>query len=322
MHTELISIIVPAYCNAEKLERFLKGIIELDYPRNFLQLIIIDDCSPIDLESTFNEFKKECNNSHSLIFHRNSINLGRSKTRNIGIGYAEGRVLLFIDVDNILEKKALIGISDFFYEKNLTSARINIRINPSRLCSSQYMRYFDSRYLGARDVGQSLISTRFFASDGVAVTRDVIDSIGGFDESFYHYGCEDEELGMRIGEMGYPFYFLPNVKAEDSDTPTISRASARMVTYAHKSFPLLKEKHPECLRESIFGAYELLRISQKKSDRILLSILHAAPIKTFRMCLLKVCDFLDKKPFKIPAVIYKSLLAFSYIEGGRLRGSK
>ena len=319
MHTELLSIIVPAYCDSEKLERFIKGIIELDYPKELIQLIVIDDCSPVNLEPTFNRFRDELKDVYSLIYFRNPENSGRSKTRNIGIQFAESRVLVFIDIDNILEKNSLAGIADFFHGRELTSARMNIRIDPLRLNSSQYMRYFDSRYLGARGVGLERISTRFFASDGVIITRDVLDIIGGFDESFYHYGCEDEELGMRIGEKCYPFYFLPDVKAEDSDLPTIGRASARMVTYAHKSFPLLKEKHPECLANSIFGAYELLLANKSFSSRILLNALHALPIKTLKNVLLHCCEALDNKTFKIPAIFYKSLLALSYIEGGRSR---
>ena len=54
---------------------------------------------------------------------------------------------MFIDIDNLLEPYAIKNCF-FFHGKHFTAARINIRIDPARLSTSNYLRYFDSRYLG------------------------------------------------------------------------------------------------------------------------------------------------------------------------------
>ncbi|MGP3592560.1 glycosyltransferase [Vagococcus sp. WN89Y] len=319
MHDEKISIVVPAYCAPEKVARFLDGLLENDYPDQNVEVILIDDCSPVSLANVVESYMHKFAGSTNLIFHRNSQNSGRAFSRNIGYLLATARVIMFLDVDNILEKNAIKNAMSFFRGKDFVCARINIRISPQRVTESNYIRYFDSRYLGARGVQEERISTRYFASDGILITRDILEEIGAFDEDFRHYGCEDEELGIRISKAGYPFYFLPTVLAEDSDIPTIRRASERMVTYASCSFPLLIKKHPECIGDCLFSSFELLLADKRVAHKLIVSGIHYFPVVSFKRIMLKFCERMDKSKICIPDFFYKAILALSYIEGGRIR---
>ncbi|AHW93673.1 glycosyltransferase [Enterobacter asburiae] len=318
-YNDKISIVVPAYCEPSKVKRFMDAILNIDYPDNLIELILIDDCSPVSLKEIAASYGEVFKDKINFSFHRNQVNSGRAISRNVGISLATNSLIMFIDIDNLLEPNAIKKIVSFFHGKHFTAARINIRIDPARLSTSNYLRYFDSRYLGARNIPEGIISTRFFASDGIILTRDIINTIGGFDETFYHYGCEDEELGIRVSKAKYDFYFLPDAKAEDSDTPTLRRASERMVVYASKSFPVLKEKHPECVKDSLFSSYEVMLDDTRLPSKLLINVIHLLPLTTTRKSLLWLCDKLDTKAIKVPDFIYKIVLALSYIEGGRLR---
>jgi glycosyltransferase involved in cell wall biosynthesis len=297
----------------------MDAILNIDYPDNLVELILIDDCSPVSLAEIAASYAEAFKDKINFLFHRNQVNSGRAISRNVGISLATNSLIMFIDIDNLLEPGAIKKIVSFFHDKHHTAARINIRIDPARLYTSNYLCYFDSRYLGARNIPEGIISTRFFASDGIILTRDIIDTIGGFDETFYHYGCEDEELGIRVSKAKYDFYFLPDVRAEDSDTPTLRRASERMIVYASKSFPVLKEKHPECVKDSLFSSYELMLDDRRPLSKLLISVIHILPLTTTRKILLRLCEKLDTKGIKLPGFLYKVVLALSYIEGGRLR---
>jgi len=318
-YNDKISIVVPAYCEPSKVKRFMDAILKIDYPNNLVELILIDDCSPVSLAEIAASYAERFKDKITFLFHRNHVNSGRAISRNVGISLASNSLIMFIDIDNLIEPKAIKKIVSFFHGKQYTAARINIRIDPARLYTSNYLRYFDSRYLGARNIPEGTISTRFFASDGIILTRDIIDTIGCFDETFYHYGCEDEELGIRVAKAKYDFYFLPDARAEDSDTPTLRRASERMIVYASKSFPVLKEKHPECVKDSLFSSYEVMLDDNRLLSKLLISIIHKLPLTTTRKFLLRLCEMLDTKAIKIPDFLYKIVLALSYIEGGRLR---
>lgn len=318
-YDDKISIVVPAYCEPRKIQRFMDAMLNIDYPDNLIELILIDDCSPESLEDIAETYMAKFKGKLTFLFHRNQVNSGRAISRNVGISLASNALIMFIDIDNLLESDAISKVINFFKNKQYTAARINIRIAPDRLNKSNYLRYFDSRYLGARNIPEGPISTRFFASDGIVLTKDIIDAIGGFDETFYHYGCEDEELGIRVSKANYSFYFLPNVRAEDSDTPTLRRASDRMVIYASKSFPVLKEKHPMCVKDSLFSHYEVMLEDKRAINKLLVSAIHLLPLTFTRKLLLSLCEKLDASKFRVPGSLYKVVLALSYIEGGRLR---
>ncbi|HCN5429026.1 TPA: glycosyltransferase, partial [Escherichia coli] len=49
-YNDKISIVVPAYCEPSKVKRFMDAILNIDYPDNLIELILIDDCSPVSLE--------------------------------------------------------------------------------------------------------------------------------------------------------------------------------------------------------------------------------------------------------------------------------
>lgn len=318
-YDDKISIVVPAYCEPEKVQRFMEAMRIICYPDNLIELILIDDCSPVSLADIAEIYAEKFKGKLIFLFHRNQVNSGRAISRNVGISLATNPLIMFIDIDNLLKPDAISKVVSFFRNKQYTAARINIRIDPDRVTKSNYLRYFDSRYLGARNISEGPISTRFFASDGIVLTKDIIDSIGGFDETFYHYGCEDEELGIRVSKANYSFNFLPDARAEDSDTPTLCRASERMIVYASKSFPVLKEKHPLCVKDSLFSFYEMMLEDKSVLNKLMISIIHLLPLKTTRKLLLSLCEKFDAVESKIPDFVYKIVLALSYIEGGRLR---
>ena len=54
-------------------------------------------------------------------------------------------------------------------------------------------------------------TTRTLSGAAILLRRDVIDSVGGFDEEFYFYG-EDIELGLRIVNAGWELLFEPTAQ--------------------------------------------------------------------------------------------------------------
>ncbi|WP_426720998.1 glycosyltransferase [Enterobacter cloacae complex sp. 301C7] len=49
---------VPAYCEPSKVKGFMDAILNIDYPNNLVELILIDDCSPISLAEIADRMRK------------------------------------------------------------------------------------------------------------------------------------------------------------------------------------------------------------------------------------------------------------------------
>jgi len=95
---KLLSVIVPCY-NVEKyLEKSIKSIVNQEYKN--IEIIAIDDCSTDETYAILKLLEKDIKNLKVL---RNKKNFGLAKTRNIGVKFAKGEYLGFIDSDDYIE---------------------------------------------------------------------------------------------------------------------------------------------------------------------------------------------------------------------------
>lgn len=95
---DLISVIVPVY-NVEKwLEQCLDSIINQTYKN--IEIICINDCSPDNCDKILQKYQKI---DSRITVIKNENNLGLGLTRNVGMKYAKGKWIHFVDSDDWLE---------------------------------------------------------------------------------------------------------------------------------------------------------------------------------------------------------------------------
>ena len=90
----LFSIIVPTYNRPEKLAACLQSFVELEYPRDKFQVIVVNDSTEISVETTISAFLQQLN--LTLLTQPNS---GPATARNTGAFAAEGEFIVFTDDD-------------------------------------------------------------------------------------------------------------------------------------------------------------------------------------------------------------------------------
>ena len=126
---EKVSIIVPLY-NVEKyVEQCLKTLINQSY--NNYEIILIDDGSTDDTLKICEKFK-----SNSKIKLLTQKNQGVSKTRNRGIIESNGKYVMFVDSDDLVDRDYVkdlveclekndvdVAICDYTYEENAIGKR-------------------------------------------------------------------------------------------------------------------------------------------------------------------------------------------------------
>lgn len=93
-----ISIIVPVYNGGEKVRRCIESIINQTY--QFIEIVIIDDGSNDGSEKICDEYGEKYNNIK--VIHQS--NAGVSSARNIGLKFATGEYIGFVDCDDYIEK--------------------------------------------------------------------------------------------------------------------------------------------------------------------------------------------------------------------------
>ncbi len=124
-HKYEFSIIMPVYNVEMYLEESIQSLIDqtLDFRSN-VELILINDCSS---DGSHEICKKYSEDYENIKYVSRDTNGGLSQVRNDGIEIAEGRILTFMDSDDIYLPNTLKKVSEYFNDHNLEIVTLGIR---------------------------------------------------------------------------------------------------------------------------------------------------------------------------------------------------
>lgn len=105
----LISIIIPSYREASKLNLMLNAFSKQNISFNLFEIIVIVDSPEEIYQKQYKDLENEYKNikSFNLTFVHNKINKGTCYNRNLGINLSKGKYLILIDSDMILKEDFL-----------------------------------------------------------------------------------------------------------------------------------------------------------------------------------------------------------------------
>jgi glycosyltransferase involved in cell wall biosynthesis len=207
-----ISVIMPCYNAVQFLEEALCSVLGQD--RVDLEVILVDDGSTDDPESVVRRL-----GDHRVRYLRTPASGGPSRPRNLGIAQARGRFVFFFDADDVMMPgKLSTQVALMTGHPELAMSFTNFKvvsplgatIVPDFLAG--YETFHQVRRLGPGDNGGlqrealflALLRANFIGTSGVAVRRDVLERVGGFDVDLA--SSEDVDLWLRIArdhDCGY-----------------------------------------------------------------------------------------------------------------------
>ncbi|TAG63239.1 MAG: glycosyltransferase [Oscillatoriales cyanobacterium] len=208
----LFSIIVPTYNRPEKLAQCLQSFVELEYPRDKFQVIVVNDSTEISVENTISPFQNGLN--LTLLTQPNS---GPATARNTGAFAAEGKFLVFTDDDCTV---AAIG------GRTVNALPDNIYSTASQ----QLIDYLYSYYNAIGDRAQ------FFTSNNFALPAEAFQKIGGFDTTFSLAAGEDREFCFRWLNLGGRAVYAPEVTVYHSHALTLRKFWRQQFNYGRGAF--------------------------------------------------------------------------------------
>lgn len=105
-NTKVVSVVMPVYNGEAYVYQAMASVMLQNIP---LELIVVNDCSSDGTEDVIRTFMKEHpdDDNHSIIYIKNSGNLGASGSRNAGIKKASAAWIAFLDADDCWEEGKL-----------------------------------------------------------------------------------------------------------------------------------------------------------------------------------------------------------------------
>ena len=214
-----ISVIIPTFNRAEMVCRCVKSVLDSDWPD--LEVIVVDDGSPDD---TGRRIKDAFGGR--VRYTRNEKNSFQAVSRNNGARLATGDYLLFLDDDNVLDRRAITELVRAFENnpKLGLAAPMAVHKRPGKenliwSLGSDFNRWTsqpkDNRSnlpLEQLPAEPASYPTSYYPN-GFMIPRTVYEQVGGFDEKYVQI-FEESDFGWKIREAGFDAIVLTTARTE------------------------------------------------------------------------------------------------------------
>ncbi len=192
-----ISVIVPAYNEERNLERCVLSVINADYPKNKIEIIIVDDGST---DRTYEIAKKLERKYPKIIKVYKKKNSGKADSVNKGIEKAAGEIIATLDADSYITPKAIEKMLPYFKEERVMAVTAAVKAGNregilEKLQAVEYIYTLFSRKV------MEIIEAIYVTPGPFSMFRaELFREIGGFDRNNI---LEDQEMAMRIQSYNY-----------------------------------------------------------------------------------------------------------------------
>src|SRR3989344_5098205 len=189
-----VSIIVAAHNEEKNISRTINSLLALNYPKNKLEIIVVNDESTDNTINIVKKFKqvKLINNKHKGI--------GKASAVNAGIRISKGEFFGVLDADSEVDKDSLKTVLTYF-----SNEKVGCVITPITVIEAKnlYRGLQKIEYAFTAMIRElmSRINTLYYSHGVLSVLRtNLIKKIGYFDENNL---TEDLEIAMRLKSKGY-----------------------------------------------------------------------------------------------------------------------
>ena len=216
-----VSIIVATLNNERTIDECLKAIFELNYPKDFLEIILVDGCSKDATVEIAQKYPVKVV----------STPLNAPAAYNYALKIVSNDILGFIDADAKVEKEWLNKLMAHLGDPQVAGVSGNIET-------------WNTENPWARSIGYDL-KNRYarlkkyvvrVATMNLLLKKSVIEEVGGFDENLPSQ--YDTDLGFRITSRGYKILFEPSATCYHFNRPTVSGYFRQQLQYGKNTTKL------------------------------------------------------------------------------------
>lgn len=246
MASPAVTVVVPTHQRRETLRRTLESLqVQTVDPSSFEVVVATDACDDGTAEMV------DAFPAAYGLRRVEPAGRGRAAACNAAIGLAQGEVLVILDDD--------MRVVPEFVERHRSHhppgsrrcvlGAVPVELEPGASRAARYVKEkFDLHLARLAEDPEHLGRTRSFYTGNASLRTEVMQEVGGFDESFGIYGNEDVELALRLRaagvELGYDPGALAHQRYEKDFTGLQRDTLAKGRTTVH-----LARRHPQVFGE-------------------------------------------------------------------------
>jgi glycosyltransferase involved in cell wall biosynthesis len=225
--TPQLSVIVPTRDRAATVAETLARLAR-ERAADSIEVVVVDDGSrddtPAVLERAATSLPLE------LRSVRRQSGGGPGAARNSGLAVARAPVCLFLGDDMRPRDGLLARHREFHRRREGFGDALIGRIVPAPTSDSPFSRWLHEQgkqFAFAHMRADEPVPARLFYAANCSLKRELLESVGGFDERF-EFGHEEQELGGRLERAGIRLAYDPEAIAEHDHPTDLWSTLARM----------------------------------------------------------------------------------------------
>ncbi len=221
-----ISIIIPVRNDASLLKNCLESILNLDYPKDKIEIIVADGMST---DNTVDTAKQH--GARVVLNEKKTVSPGR----NVAFKLAEGEIVAFTDADCIVDKGWIRNSLKYFEDDevacvggpNLTPSNEEDFGKAVGFVFNQGI--FSAGSIHAREL-KEIRKVRSIPGCNAIYKKDALEKVMPIDESLIT--CDDTEVKRRLLDKGYKLLYTPDVFVWHYRRPNPKKLFIQMYRYA------------------------------------------------------------------------------------------
>ena len=264
-----ISIVLVCWNNLDYLEPCLESLYGSEMHSTF-DVVVVDNGSTDGSQEMLREKYPE------IAIIQNDHNVGLGKASNQGIEATNGRYVLLLNNDTIVNGPSFDAMVDFLNANPQAGAAGGRLLNPDgtvQACHNDFPSLREEFFIASR-LGEylwegypsyiredQLRSVSWLGSACLMIRRAALDEVGLLDEEYFIYG-DEADLQYRLKQAGWDIYFLPQAYTIHFGGRSMNRWGRRKMVYRGKMMFYRKNYGPArtAALRTMLGGMSLLKM--------------------------------------------------------------
>ena len=252
-----VTLMIMSYNEAKVIEKKIKNSLELDYPKNKLEIFVVDSASNDGTQNIVKKYSKQV----KLI--EQGERKGKASAINYGMKYSSGDIIMITDSNAMINQQAIKKIARHFSNKKIggVCGRFEARdIRETSIGAGGSIYWKIERFLRQNE---SMIDSAIHMSGEITAFRKGV--IKKVDESSL---SEDFDMAIRIRRAGFRILYEPDAIAYEPAPENINDLLTQKKRITIGTWQELI-KHKNVLFNPRYGWYGLVILPSHKLFQVL-----------------------------------------------------
>ena len=203
------TILIPAHNEEKVIGATLESMLQLDYPKDKLKIVVVNDGSSDSTKSIIGQYVKR--DSRVVLYDVPAGEGGKGKSRALNLGFrqTDSEIVAIYDADNTPHRDSLRYLATQLEKQAELGAVIGKfrTVNKNETLLTRFINIETLSFQSMLQAGRwQMHNIATLPGTNFVIRSSLIRQLGGWDEEAL---TEDSELSIRIYEAGYKIKFIP-----------------------------------------------------------------------------------------------------------------